>query len=165
MKHQINRDSEMSPYNESVKLAYQQILKQTKAMLSTIEREELRFSLERQDKPGTVIGHIIHEILNPLIYLRLEEHSDGVYAIHFGIEQVNEMGQLSDITTRFLRSLYKGTMLGAFPVDIENCIRTDWFNNSCSESYEYIEERNKHHTFKLIPYKPTASKRKLMAVA
>ena len=55
--------------------------------------------------------------------------------------------------------------LGAFPVDIESSIRTDWFNNSCSESYEYIEERKKYHIFKLIPYKVTASKRKLMAVA
>jgi len=166
MKHQINSHSEVLPYNECVKMAYHQILKQAKAMLATIEREELRYTLERQDKPGTVVGHIIHELVNPLLYLRLEEHSDGVYAIHFGIEQMNELGQLSDITTRFLRILYKVTSLGAFPVDIENCVRTDWFNNSCSESYEYIEERNKYHTFKLIPYKVTASKRKqILAVA
>lgn len=165
MKHQITRHSQVSPYNECIKVAYYQILKQAKSMLATVEREELRYTLERQDKPGTIVGHIIHELVNPLLYLRLEEHSDGIYAIHFGIEQVNELGQLADITTRFLRILYKVTALGAFPVDIENSIRTDWFNNSCSESYEYIEERKKHHTFKLIPYKVTASKRKMLAVA
>jgi len=161
MKHQTNRHSEVLPYNECVRKAYSLILKQTKAMIATIEREELRYSLERQDKPGTIVGHVIDEIVNPLIFLRLEEHSDGVYAIHFGVETMSESCQLTDITSRFLRLLYKVTTLGAFPVDIESCIRTDLFIHNVSGLYEYLEESEKY-TFKLIPYKVTASKRKKM---
>ena len=121
--------------------------------------------LNREDKPRTVVGHVIYEIVNPLIYLRLEEHTDGIYSIHFGIEPVERLGQLTDITTRFLRLLYKVTMLGAFPVDIESCVRTDWFVHNVSGLYEYLEESEKY-TFKLIPYKVTASKqRQMKAVA
>lgn len=161
MKQQINSQSEILPYNECVRMAYHQILKQAKSMLATIEHEELRYLLEREDKPGTVVGHVIHEIVNPLIYLRLEEHSDGIYSIHFGIESDRQLGQLADITTRFLRILYKVTTLGAFPVNIENCVRTDWFIHNVSGLYEYLEESEKY-SFKIIPYKVTASKRKQM---
>ena len=151
-------------YNEAVKEAYFQILKQAKQMLCTVEQEELRFTLEREERTGKA-GTIIHEIINPLLYLRLEHHTDHVYAMHFGIEQINQQGQLSAITTKFLRSLYKLTTKDNTAINIENCVRTDWFINSCSSMYEYVEERgNKHHTFKQLPYKP-AMKRKLRSVA
>jgi len=167
MKQHSKHGHDAVPYNESVETAYFTILKQTKGMLACIEQKELRFTLERQDKGQPVVGSIIHELVNPLLYLRLECHQDNQYAIHWGIEELTQQGELSDLTTRFLRLLYKVTMNGAYPVDIENCIRTDWFlKNSCSEMYEYIEERNKHHTFKQIKYKVTASKRKqILSVA
>ena len=151
-------------YNKAVKEAYFQILKHAKQMLCTIEQEELRFTLEREERTSKA-GTIIHEIINPLLYLRLEHHTDNVYAIHFGIEQVNQQGQLSAITTKFLRLLYKLTAIESTDINIEESVRTDWFINSCSSMYEYVEERgNKHHTFKQLPYKP-AVKRKLRSVA
>lgn len=165
MKQPLNVNSDIVPYNKTVQKAYFTILKEVKAMLANIEHEELRYTLIREDKPRTVVGHVIYEIVNPLIYLRLEEHTDGIYSIHFGIEPVERLGQLTDITTRFLRLLYKVTMLGAFPVDIESCVRTDWFVHNVSGLYEYLEESEKY-TFKLIPYKVTASKqRQMKAVA
>ncbi len=153
-------------YNQCVQLAYFQLLKQAKQMLSTIEQEELRFTLERTDRKPPQIGTIVHELVSPLIYIRLELHTDNLMSIHFGIECVHEKGELSEITTAFLRLLYKLTSKDAYPIDIENCVRTDWFINSCNEMYSYIEDRNKYHTFKQLKYKVTAMKRKqLLSVA
>ncbi|RZK08829.1 MAG: hypothetical protein EOO43_21315 [Flavobacterium sp.] len=156
--------NQQQAYNSIVKDAYYAILKKVKQQLSTIEQHELRYSLEREDK-SISIGTIIHEIITPLIYLRLEFHTDNVFAIHFGIEPVNQQGQLSSITTSFIRLLYKLTCKENTAINIEDCVRTDWFINSCSDMYQYLEERgNKHHTFKQLPYKP-AIKRKLRSVA
>ena len=153
-------------YNQCVQLAYFQLLKQAKQMLNKIEQEELRFTLERAERKPPQIGTIVHELVNPLLYMRLELHADSQMAIHFGIECVYERGQLSDITSTFLRLLYKLTSKDAYPIDIENCVCTDWFINSCAEMFEYIEERNKYHTFKQLKYKVTAKKRKqLLSVA
>lgn len=161
MKNQTNEHSGIVPYNECVKKAFYQILEQTKSMLATIEHEELRYSLERQDKPGTVVGHVIDELVNPLIYLRLEEQTPGVYAIQFGIETLSELGDLACITSRFLRLLYTVTAQGAYPVNIEACVKTNLFTHNVSGLYEYLEESEKY-TFKIIPYKVSASKRKLI---
>lgn len=158
-------DKELN-YNHCVRLAYFQILKEAKQMIATIERDELRYTLERIDNVQPLKQGIVRELVNPLIYLRLELHSDNEMAIHFGIECVNEQGLLSLLTSQFLRLLYKVTTVGAYPVNIESCIRTDWFINSCSEMYSYIEDRNKYHTFRKIKYKVTAQKRKqILSVA
>jgi len=123
-------------------------------MLATIEQHECRYTLQREDKCLNHPG-IIHEIINPIIYLRLEWHEDGFYHIHFGIEQANRLGQQSDITSAFIRLLYKVTSKEATTVNIEDCVKTDWFINSCSAMYEYVEERNRYHRFSLIKHKPT----------
>ena len=164
MKQQLNH--QQLTYNDYVALAYFQLLKQTRQMLAAIEHEELRYTLERIDRKQTQIGSIIHELINPLIYLRLELHTDNQMAIHFGIEQTNQQGQLSELTSKFLLLLYKLTSKDTYPVDIESSVRTDWFINSCSEMYEYMEVRNKYHTFRQIKYKVSAQKRKqLLSVA
>jgi hypothetical protein len=160
MKEQYSKPKNNELYNNAVRHAYYKILKKAKHLLSTIEQDELRFTLERQDNKKEVVGIIVHELVNPVLYLRLEHHTDNIMAIHFGIEQINQIGQLSSITTTFLRLLYSYTSKEMTAINIENAIRTDWFINSCSAAYEYIEERNKHHVFKLIPFKP--SKLKLM---
>jgi hypothetical protein len=156
---------DMASYNLEVKKAYFLIFKNATKLLAAIEQDELRFTLERRDTKGTEIG-IIHEFVNPILYLRLEHHTDGIMAIHFGIEQINQLGLLSYITTMFLRLLYKRTSKEATTVNIENCVRTDWFINSCSAAYEYIEQRNKYHDFKMIPRKMSNSHRKpILSVA
>ncbi|RYY49283.1 MAG: hypothetical protein EOO06_07590 [Chitinophagaceae bacterium] len=157
--------SDNAAYNKAVKYCHMQVLKQAKQMLSSIEQEELRYTLERQDRPPA-IGSIIHEMVNPLLYTRLEYHTNELFAIHWGIEAVNQLGQLSSITTSFVRLLYNLTNKENTSVNIEESVRTDWFINQPSAMFEYIEERGlRHHTFKLLPYKPTATKRKLRPVA
>lgn len=148
-------------YNKQVGAAYYSVLKQAKAMLAAIEQHECRYTLQREDKQLHEPG-IIHEIINPIIYMRLEWHSDGLYHIHFGIEQANRLGQQSDITSAFIRLLYKVTSKEVTTVNIEDCVKTDWFINSCSAMYEYIEERNRYHQFMLIKHKPATVKRKQM---
>lgn len=147
-------------------MAYYNILKQAKQLLSTLERDELRYSLEREDKATPKVGTIIHELINPLIYLRLECHPNEVLAIHYGFEQVLAVNQYSKVTSTFVRSIYKLTSKDATTVNIEEAVRTDWCIKTCSEMYEYVEEQNKHHTFKQIKYKPATVRRKqMMAVA
>lgn len=158
---QIKNDLEKLAYNKEVMRCYYQILKQTKAMLAAIEQHEMRYTLIREDRTLNQPG-IIHEIINPIIYLRLELHSDYLCQIHWGIEQANRLGQQSDITSAFIRLLYKATSKEATTVNIEDCVKTDWFINSCSAMYEYIEDRNKFHQFMLIKHKLTTAKRKQM---
>jgi len=159
-------DKELT-HNDCVRLAYFQILKQAKQMLATIEYDELSCTLERTGNGDQLKQGLMHEFINPLLYLRLELQKDGRLAINFGIEEINKPGQLSEITSQFLRLLYRLTMKDAYPTDIEPCVRTDWFlKNTCSEAYEYIEERNKYHTFRKIKYKVTPHKRKqILSVA
>ncbi len=163
---QLEKNQNSALYNTVVKEAYFVILKKAKQLLATIEHEELRFTLERNDKSVPDFGTIVHEIVNPVLYLRLECHTDSIMAIHFGIEQINQLGQLSEITSKFLRILYERTSKALTSIDIENCVRTDWFINSCSAMYEYIELRNKYHSFKQIKFSPTKRKKKqILSVA
>jgi len=152
-------------YNAIIKKAFHKVLRQAKDMLSMVEQEEIRYTLVRQDKSSRT-GYIAYEFLNPLLYLRLESASDGIFCIHFGVEQVPGRNQLNEITTKFIRLLYNATSKSVTGVNIENAVRTDWLLNSCSDAYEYIEERNKRHVFKQLSYKVCAAKRKqLLSVA
>ncbi|MEN0054477.1 MAG: hypothetical protein AAGC65_12460 [Mucilaginibacter sp.] len=162
MKQQQTMNPILSPYNKSVSMAYALILKQAKQLLSTLEREELRFSLEREEKSAPIVGTIIHEIINPILYLRLECHSTNSFAIHYGFEEVLAFNQYSKITSTFVRNIYRLTSKDLTETNIEDCVRTDWCINTCSEMYEYIEQSNKYHTFKQIRYKPATARRKQM---
>ena len=149
------------PYNKAVYLAYTAIYKNAKQLLSTLEREEMRYTLEREDKTPIKIGTIIHELISPLLYLRIECHPSNSYAIHYGFEQVSAINQYSKLTSLFIRSIYKFTSKDNTQVNIEDCIRTDWCI-TCSDMYEYVEENSKHHTFKLVQHKTKPARRKQM---
>jgi hypothetical protein len=166
MKQKQNSIQVQSPYNKSVQQAYIAIYKQAKQLLSTLENEELRYSLEREDKAQPIVGTIIHEFINPLLYLRLECHPTNTFAIHYGFEESKSFNEFARITSAFVRYIYKVTNREASDVNIEDAVRTDYCIYQCSEMYEYIEERNKHHHFKQIRYRPSAAKRKqMLAVA
>jgi hypothetical protein len=149
-----------SPFNKEVKAAYFKILRQAKALLSTIEQEELRFTLIREDKQA-INSSVIHEMVNPLLYLRLESHAEGYYSIHYGFELFPVFSQYYPITSAFARLVYKVTMSPNTAINIEEALRVDFIILNCSEVYEHVEERQKHE-FKLIQYKPAAMKRKQM---
>jgi len=148
--------SQQLTYNDAVQEAYFKILKQLRNQLATIEREELRYTLIRKDE------NIIHEFVNPLCYLRLECRSYGLFGIYYGIETFEKANEYSAITASFVRFIYKLTSKESTALNIENCVRTDWMITNASELYEYIEERQKHHTFALIKHRVTASQRKRM---
>ena len=150
-----------SPYNKEVQQCHRQILKQARALLSTIEHDELRFTLIRQDKLSNN-AYVIHELINPLLYLRLECFANGVYSIHYGFEQFPIFGDYYHITGAFVRFLYKVTASSNTTINVEDAIRIDWVVSNCSEMYEHVEEQMKHHQFSLIKYKPAVSKRKQM---
>src|ERR1700733_10982114 len=93
-------------YNSVVEHSYNTIVKQAKALLASIKRDELRCILERKNSsraPDT----IIHEIISPLLYVRLSSEIDGCYTIRFGIEPIRENMELNNITAQFLRLLFK----------------------------------------------------------
>jgi hypothetical protein len=153
-------------YNTAVHKAYGRILKHTKQLLASIEQEELRFILERMErskKPNT----IVHELINALLFVRLDCSPEGVMAIHFGIEDVENSVALGAITATFLRILYAETSATKnSTIDIEDCVKTDWFIKNCSDLFEYVNERNKYHTFKQIKHKVLPHQRKkLLSVA
>ena len=162
MKQQINNQPSLSPYNKVVKDAYFQILKEAKAMLATIEQDELRHTLIRDDRNVTKPNSVIHEFINPLVYLRLECHADNIFMIHYGFEQINSNQLLSNRTALFTRSVYKLTSKEVTDINIEDCVHNDWCITECGALYEYVEDRNKYHQFQLIKYKPAAVRRKQM---
>jgi hypothetical protein len=143
----------------AIKAAYLHIYKATKALLSTIESEQLRCVMEREDNAKPETGSIIHELISPLIYLRLECYKDGSYAIHYGFAQCDLSTTYHRVTAAFVRLLYKLTMEN----ELQDCIRTDWVITECSELYEYMLDRNKYHTVKQLSYstKATTPKRQL----
>lgn len=157
MKQQPNQiNTELLAYNKCVQAAYYKILKLARNQLATIEYEELRYSLTRSDRI------IIHEFVTPVVYLRLDCTSYGVYAIHYGFELMQKATELSKLTASFTRAIYRLTSKEITSINIENSVHTDWVIYNPSELYEHVEERNRHHTFALIKHRVTATQRKRM---
>ncbi|MCJ8210811.1 hypothetical protein MUY27_13925 [Mucilaginibacter sp. RS28] len=151
--------------NQAITTAYYAILKAAKALLATLEEERLRYTLTRVDKHKDTKAIILHEFLSPLIYLRLELHQNDEFSIHYGYELSPVFGPYYHITAAFIRLVYKLTMASNTTINIEEAVRTDWIVDNCSEAYEYLEQRNKHHQFKLIKYRVRPVRRKLRRVA
>lgn len=146
-------------YNQVVTIAYLRIIKLAKQLISSLEEELLRAILERTDKPQISGGYIVHEIINPLIYIRLEAYKDDLLAIHYGYEQTGLFTQYYPITSAFIRSVYWCTARENTTINIEDCIHTDWVITNCAELYEYIGDRNKYHTINTVKYEGRQLKR------
>jgi hypothetical protein len=156
----------LAPYNQTVKESYFAILKAATTLLSTLEEEGLRSALIYDNRHNTSTDPLLHEFITPLLYLRLEVQTDNTLAIHWGIEPSNKAGEKSTLTSNFVRMLYKLTAKENTATNIQDAVKTDWFINSPSYMYEYVELRNKHHQPKLIKHKVTTSQRKrLLSVA
>ena len=152
--------------NHCIKSAYVTIYKGVKSLISSIEEEPLRQIMERDCKTPPIVGTIIHELISPLLYLRLECYTNNEFGIHYGYEQGILASQFYNITSAFVRLVYKATMANETAIDIQDCVRTNWVITECSELFEYMSERNKLHTYKVLKYKPTTAKRKqLLSVA
>jgi len=154
----------LSPYNQAVKQAYFKLLKQTKQLLATIERHELRYTLQREDSGPLAPFIIVHEIVSPLLYLTLKAEDGEQLTIHFGFEMFENDNEYSNITARFVRLLYKLTSAEYTTINIESCITTRYVITNCSELYECLEDaRHKLHQFTLIKHRPSC--KRILAVA
>lgn len=154
----------MLAFNSEVRKVYFRILREAKALIAANERDELRYTLIKEDKALQGQG-IIHELISPLLYLRLECDGTGEYAVHYGYEPRPITSEFCTMNAPFVRFIYKLTAAENTSVNIEESVRIDFVINHCSELYEHVAEHNRHHFFQLIPYKAKAVKRKLRKVA
>ena len=166
MKPLIKSYPTLSPFNKSVHDSFARLLDATFKLLATIERHELRCYMFRADNSNIVFDSKVYELISPLLYLSLESQDGEELSIHFGFELLNGNSEYSHITSRFVRMLYSFTAKENTAIDIERCINTEYVIYDCSALYETVEDRMRHHTLKVIPYKPANAKRKaMMAVA
>jgi hypothetical protein len=160
-----NEFSAHHSYNVTVQQSFKTILKYTKQLLSQVKDEGLRLYYERIRKevyPNT----ILHEMISPLLYLRLECNVRGKCTIHFGIESIRDHEELQLITGKFLRYIFFCTAALHTTENIEDCVNTDWFIAICTELFEYINMDQKYHILKKVPYKAPSTKAKgLLSVA
>jgi len=151
-------------YNEAVRHAYGTIQRKAEQLLAPLEQEELRYVLERTES-CTDPPIILHELVSPLLYLRLQLGEDSKLTIHFGAEPSSPFPEIQSITATFLRTLFTLTGKAYTGIDIEGCVKTDWFINVCSEMYEYLEGRTKYHVFRKIPLKNHTARKRVLIVA
>lgn len=159
-KDQQTSKSQLSPYNIAVKQAYFNSLKATIQLLATLERDELRYTLHRENRGKIRSGRVVHELLSPIIYLRLQCYEDGKLHIHFGFQLFYGDGKYAHITAKFIRLVHKLTSVEHTLVDIEHCINTNYIITECYELYDSITEENRLYKFRLIPHRQTSNKAK-----
>jgi hypothetical protein len=156
MKQRLITDPRIVPYNKAVKTAYYKIFKATKQLIATIDRQDIRCTLQLTET-SSYRGFKHHELVSPLVYLCLEFDGERL-SIQYGFEQFSEPNHFSTLTGRFIRMLYNYTSKDQTSVNIEDCISTSYVITACSELYEAVETGNKRHTEIVIPYKPQLSK-------
>ena len=165
MKQTIKSHKTTLTYNECVRQTYWEILKQTKLLLSTVEEESLRhIRIKKIKHPFEEYPIIENELISPLLYLQLSWCYDH-YRIYFGFN-IDESHSCHPVTSSFLRILYKLTMKGSTPYNIEKCLHTDYLLTDCGNFYEYNEhlEKDKYLTH-IVKYQSKAIKRNLQRVA
>lgn len=166
MKQLIKNYQALSPYNKAVHNSFGKLLSETFKLLATVERYELRCYLYRENRSDISFGSKVFELISPLLYLSLECEDGELLSIHFGFELLQGDSQYTPIISRFVRMLYTFTAKENTAVNIEDSINTNYVIYDCSALYETVEDRMRHHTLKVIPYKTAVAKRKaMMAVA
>jgi len=144
---------ELTAYNEAVHAAYSRIFTTTKQLLATLERNDLRLIMERNWNPN-LPDTIVHEVIAPILFLRLSVDETTRYCIHFGIEQSDDC-EVIEVTGSFMRKLFTETAKRRKSIVIEQALCTDWFISNCSEMYEHMDEHSRYHTYSMLPYHPT----------
>ena len=148
----------LSVYNKIVLNAYMAIVDLAKQTLSGLEKEDLRHTLTLQATPK---DRIIHEFINPLLYLRLYRQHDDSYAMNYGFEPCLDY---SNITLPFVKALHTIIHEAAVKAKIPNCIRADWYFNDPDELYEYLSINDTGHCYALIEYNPSNSPKEQVKV-
>jgi mannitol-1-phosphate/altronate dehydrogenase len=143
----------LTAYNAAVKAAYFKILKRTRQLLSMQEEEQLRNTLHLFKKPKQLRTlNTVHEFISPVVYLSLECVGYQKLSICFGFEQLGVEHDFSTVTGPFMRMLYHFTAKEHTPINIQECINTDYVFTHCTDLFASIASCNTH-TLKLLPYK------------
>ena len=149
----------LSVYNKIVLKAYTNIVELAKTTLSGLEKEDFRHTLIMQASPK---DRIVHEFVNPLLYLRLYRQHDDSFAMQYGFEPCLIY---SSVTLPFVKALHNVLHMAAVKAKIPNTIRADWYPNDPDELYAFIEMINKDHTHALIEYNPSNSPKEPVQVS
>ncbi|MBW4890121.1 hypothetical protein KXQ82_10360 [Mucilaginibacter sp. HMF5004] len=147
--------------NEAVVTSYLAITKITKQIISSIPQEALRYMIEIDRKAFESIKPKIHELVSPIFYLCLRDSKMG-YLIHFGYDTNRDFHVF---TNQFIRAVFKLTMAQYTNVDIEDCIQTDSIITDISGLFDELQFKHPSYPCKLVKYKPSAVKRKILSVA
>ncbi|WP_462265125.1 hypothetical protein [Mucilaginibacter sp.] len=166
LKAEPIQQTEQLTYNECVHRTYKLILLWATAAIATIDDDKLRGTLIREDALPITEGSIIHELISPILYLRLECYAGNEYGIRFGYEPSPSYGQYYPIMAAFVRMIYKLTSKKASQVNIENAVRIYHIQVDCADLYDWMQEIvSRYHRHEQIPYKAATLKRKLQKVA
>jgi hypothetical protein len=149
-----------SDYNKVVEQAYYRILRYAFSLISKLEDEPFKQALVRLVQPLPT-GGLLHEWINPLIFLRLGCISNE-YVIHFGFEEAEEDEVVAAVTSAFMRYIYTVTSKTRTAINIERAVRTDWMISNPAEMFDYVLDHSEHHTVVLIKPKLKPRKRKRM---
>jgi hypothetical protein len=150
-----------SRYNEAVRHAHGKILQYTQELIATLERDELRCYYERIiSGPNTEC--IRHEIISPFLYLQLYAEIGGRFSLRFGIKASPLDDAIADLTSFFLRGIFRATDKANTAIDIEGAVDTSWFINVCAEVYEWIDRGTACYTIRKLPYKAAPAKKILV---
>jgi len=152
-QHQQNSKHQLSPYNTCVTRTYFKLLRATIDLLATIDSDELRRALVCGDNQPITFGVKVHQLVSPIVYLSLQCDDSETLTIHFGFEKLGGEDQISYISSRFLRLLYKLTDANRTSINIEKSVVTDYVETDCMSLYEAVEE-SQLYSYRAIPYKP-----------
>jgi len=72
-------------------------------LLAQFEQDELRYTLQRGDKTTASIDTIVHELINPLFFLRLECYEGELFGIQYGFETIRTEYDYSNAIAVFTR--------------------------------------------------------------
>jgi hypothetical protein len=147
--------------NDAVVTSYLAITKITKQIISSIPQEILRYMIELDCKAYTDIKPKIHELVSPIFYLCLRDSKMG-YIIHFGYDTNKDF---HTYTNQFIRAIFKLTMSQYTNVNIEDCIQTDSIITDISGLFDEFQWKHQSYPYKLVKYKPSTVKRKILSVA
>jgi hypothetical protein len=149
----VKTQTQLAAYNEVVKVAYFKILEATQKLISSVDDEELRYTLHRVDETTIAFGSKVHEFISPIIHLTLECNDGEQLSIHHTCRSIDEDYECPHLFARILRVVYRVTSAENTIIDIENCLELDCKTPVSMLLFKAILRDNDIYVFQTLPYK------------